>query len=965
MKDNKNKLSAYDHIKIEKKWQTYWNKKKTYKTEDTSDKPKTYILDMFPYPSGDGLHVGHPRGYIATDVYSRYKRMNGFNILHPMGWDAFGLPLENYAIKNKINPKIAVKKNIKRFKDQLEMIGLDYDWTKEINTTDPNYFKWTQWTFLQMFNKGLAYESYEPINWCPSCLTGLANEDLDGDKCERCGTLIEKKPMRQWVLKITKYAERLLDGLDSLNWPDHIKQLQKNWIGKSKGTELEFKFANSGLPIHSIKVFTTRADTLFGVTYLVIAPENELVQKLKSQIQNWLEVQKYIDEARKKSEIERTAVNKSKTGVPLKGVFVVNPTNNEKVPVWISDYVLANYGTGCVMAVPAHDDRDYAFAKKYNLPIKEVIRPSFTVTKGDDAVRKDFPYVERLVMLCIIKHWSEEKYLGVHWTKNDWHGFITGGVGEGEDMATAGAREIKEEAGYASAEFVKALGFPIDSRFYQAIKKVNRYAHYNPLLFKLKDGKTVSIAEEEKQLHHTQWLTANEMEKFMNRDDLKVAWGRVLNSESYVGEGILINSGKFNGMTSEEARRGITKDFGQAKISYKLKDWVFSRQRYWGEPIPVVHCEGCGVVPVSEKDLPVKLPKVKSYEPSGTGESPLAKIDKWVNTKCPKCGGKAKRETNTMPQWAGSSWYYLRYIDPKDKEALIDPQKEKYWMPVDMYVGGAEHATRHLIYARFWHKFLFDIGVVSEEEPFKQLKNQGMILGSDNRKMSKRWGNVINPDDVVKNVGADTLRLYESFMGPFEQEIAWSTDSMIGSRRFLERVWKLQEKLNKNFVDNEEIVSLLHKTIKKVGEDIESFNANTAVSAMMIFVNLLDKQEKIDIKTYSEFIKILSPFAPHICEEISAKLGNLPERQFGRAGKKSIVFTTWPRWNASKIVRGKIMMPIQINGKVRSVIEIGGDYEEKEVSKIALQNKDVQKWIDGKEIKKIIFVKNKIINFIV
>jgi len=806
-------MNEYNHLKIEPKWRKIWEKKGINKTKDTTKDSKFYVLDMFPYPSGDGLHVGHPRGYISTDVYSRYMRMQGFNVLHPMGFDAFGLPAENYAIKNKISPDFAMKKNAKRYKEQMNMIGLNYDWSREINTTDPNYYKWTQWTFLQMFKNGLAYESFEPINWCPSCKTGLANEDLEDGKCERCGTQVEKKPMRQWVLRITKYADRLLNDLKDLNWSENVKESQRNWIGRSEGVEIEFQILNSK---SKIKVFTTRADTLFGVTYVVLAPENKLVQELKSQIKNWGEVIKYISEAKVKTEIERTAINKDKTGVELKGILITNPANGEKVPVWISDYVLADYGTGAVMAVPAHDERDYAFAKKYSLPIKEV---------------------------------------------------ISGG----------------------------------------------------------------NIAE-----------------------------------SAYVGNGKLINSDKFNGLESEKARIEITKVFGQEKISYKLKDWVFSRQRYWGEPIPLIHCEKCGVVPVPEKDLPVKLPDVKFYEPTGTGESPLAAIIKWVNVKCPKCGGKGKRETNTMPQWAGSSWYYLRYIDPKNKKVLVDKKKEKYWSPVDLYVGGGEHNTRHLIYARFWHKFLYDIGVVNYNEPFTKLMSVGMILASDGRKMSKRWGNVVNPDEVVKNVGADTLRVYEMFMGPFDQEIAWSTDNMVGSRRFLDKVWRIGQNFfqkspsslngipnRSEDVSKENFEILLHKTIKKVTEDILNFNFNTAISAFMILVNSAEKTE-ITKSNYEIILKLLAPFAPHLTEEIWANLGN----------KKSIHMENWPKCDDSKLVSDKLIINVQINGRPRATFEMPVGCTQDEVEKVALKLPEISKWLIGKNIKKKMFIKGRILTLI-
>ena len=769
-------MKKYDHKKIEKKWRKYWADKKIYKTKEGGKKPKCFVLDMFPYPSGEGLHVGHPRGYIAADVYSRFKRMNGFNILHPMGFDSFGLPAENYAIKNKIHPEIAVKNNVKKFKKQLELIGFDYDWSREIITSDPNFYKWTQWIFLKMFEKGLAYESYEPINFCPSCLTGLANEDVEDGKCERCATPVVKKPMRQWVLKITDYAEKMLEDLKELKgWPEHIKEAQRNWIGKSEGVEISFKVKSQKSKVDDIKVFTTRVDTIFGVTYLVIAPEHPLIQEKTPSTSD-------VDGKR------------GEMGVELKGVKAVNPANGEELPVWVADYVLADYGTGAIMAVPAHDERDFEFAKKYNLPISNAA-----------LVDKD-----------------------------------------------------------------------------EAIKKVN----------------------------------------------------------------------------------------GKKKINYKLKDWVFSRQRYWGEPIPLIHCENCGVVAVPEKDLPVKLPKVKFYEPTDTGESPLAKIDKWVNVKCPKCGGKGKRETNTMPQWAGSSWYCLAYImrgisNPPAGRAGFQFPISKYkkafqhWMPVDMYVGGTEHATRHLIYARFWHKFLYDIGIVGGKEPFAGLKNQGLILGNDGRKMSKRWGNVVNPDDVVKEYGADSLRLYEMFMGPFDQMIPWDTRNIVGVKRFLERVWKLQSKVIKSVKsiksqENSKLESLLHKTIKKITEDIENFHFNTAVSALMILLNEMEKQDSLKIEDYKLLIKLLSPFAPHIAEELWSDIG----------GKKSIYLEDWPVFDASKTIENSFKLVVQINGKARDFFEVPAGISEDEAKDLTLKRANVKKWIGDKHIEKTIYVPNKIISIV-
>ena len=798
------KIPVYDHKKIEKKWQKQWDATKIYKTDDKtlkSGQKKFYVLDMFPYPSGEGLHVGHPKGYIATDVVSRMKRMSGNKVLHPMGFDAFGLPAETYAIKNKTNPMVGVKKTVARYKKQLSILGFDYDWNREINTTDPKYYKWTQWTFLKMLEKGLAYESWEPINWCPSCKTGLANEDLEDGKCERCGSIVEKKPLRQWVIKITKYADRMLKDLDALDWPQSIKEAQRNWIGRSEGSMISFDILDSDL---KIKVFTTRPDTLFGVTYVVVAPENKLVIELKDKIGNWKEVVKYVDQTKSKTEIDRTAEGKEKTGVLLDGVFAIHPITKEKVSVFIADYVLAGYGTGSVMAVPAHDTRDYDFAKKYNIEIKQVIES----------------------------------------------------------------------------------------------------------------------------------------------DNLP-----------YTGDGKMINSSKFDGMNNISIFEDITKlANGEREVIYKLKDWVFSRQRYWGEPIPVIHCEKCGVVPVPYKDLPVTLPKVKSYEPTGTGESPLANIKSWVNVKCPNCKSPAKRETNTMPQWAGSSWYYLRYMDNKNDKALVDPKKEEFWSPVDFYVGGAEHAARHLIYARFWHKFLFDIGVVKYIEPFKKLQNVGLIIAEDGRKMSKRYGNVVNPDSIVETYGADTLRLYEMFMGPFDQEISWKTDNIIGVRRFLEKVWRLQERVStdKKVVIDDSTEILFNQTIKKVTDDINSLGFNTAISQMMILVNQLEKVSSIPQSVYLTLVKLLAPFSPHVADEIWSIFKQ----------KGSIHLSAWPEYDSTKLVSSSITVMVQVNGKVRDQFNASIGISREEMERLALESKYVRDNFVDKTPIRIIVVPNKIVNLV-
>jgi leucyl-tRNA synthetase len=838
----------YDHKEIEKKWNKKWEDEKLYKTKEDFDLPKYYILDMFPYPSGAGLHVGHPKGFIATDIFCRMKILQGFNVLHPMGWDAFGLPAENYAIKNKVHPKVATEKNINTFKEQLKKIGFTYDWDREINTTDPGYYKWTQWIFLEMFKRGLAYESYEPINWCPDCQTGLANEDLEDGKCERCGAEIERKPMRQWVLKITDYADRLQSDLDKLpEWEEAIKEMQKNWIGRSEGATVKFKVISKekqtspqpspykGEGEYTLEVFTTRPDTLFGCTYMVVAPEHPLITNYEMQIKNYDDVKKYIDNAKKKSDLERTELQKEKTGIKLEGLAAINPVNNEEIPIYLADYVMMGYGTGAIMAVPAHDQRDFEFAEKYDITIKQVVA-----------------------------------------------------VNEG--------------------------------------------------------------------------LIKNNLDK-----------------SAYEGDGININSDFLDGLATIDAKKTMIKwleekGVGQRSINYKLKDWVFSRQRYWGEPIPLIHCGQCGVVAVPEKDLPVLLPDVEHYEPTGTGESPLANITDWVNTTCQQCGGPAKRETNTMPQWAGSSWYYLRYEDPHNDKALVDIDKEKYWSPIDFYVGGAEHATRHLIYARFWHKFLFDIGVVNYDEPFKRLQHVGLILAEDGRKMSKRWGNVINPDDIVAKFGADALRIYEMFMGPFSQASAWNTNGLIGARRFLEKVYKIAQHITHNaqhITHNKEVEKLLHKTIKKVSEDIEQFKFNTAISQMMIFINEIEKTNyELRITNYELFIKILSPFAPFLAEEIWSSFALASSYAKNSADKsekynESIFKQKWPDYNPELAKDETIELVIQVNGKVRDNIEVSAEIGEDEAKDLAVKSEKVKKWIDGKEIVKIIFVKGKLVNIVI
>ena len=801
-------MSEYNFSEIEPKWQKIWADEGAFKAGTDFSKPKFYGLIEFPYPSGNGLHVGHPKSNTAIDIISRKRRMEGYNVLYPIGWDAFGLPTENYAIKNKIHPAIVTKKNIDRFREQLKKIGFSFDWDREIDTTDPKYYKWTQWIFIQLYKHGLAYKAEIPINFCTSCKVGLANEEVVNGVCERCGGEVVQKVKSQWMLKITDYAERLYDDLDETDFIDRVKIQQRNWIGKSKGAEVDFKLTGTD---EKVTVFTTRPDTLFGATYMVLSPEHKILEKLN--IENRVEVVSYQKEAAKKSEFERTEMNKDKTGVMLKGVKAINPVNGKEIPVWISDYVLATYGTGAIMAVPAHDDRDWAFAKKFDMPIIEV---------------------------------------------------VSGG-------------ENVNEAAFTDVE-----------------------------------------------------------------------------------DGEMINSGFLNGMRVKDAIPAMIKyleenGIGHGKTNFKLRDWVFSRQRYWGEPIPMVYCEHCGWEPLPESSLPLELPYAESYEPTDNGESPLSKLTDWVNTTCPKCGGPAKRETDTMPNWAGSSWYFLRYIDPHNDKCLADPELLKYWLPVDWYNGGMEHTTLHLLYSRFWHKFLYDIGVVPTKEPYQKRTSHGMILGANGEKMSKSRGNVVNPDDIIAEYGADTLRMYEMFMGAFDQEAPWSTESIRGCFKFLEKVYRLMKIVTPEKGYSKELESTMHKTIKKVSDDYEKMKFNTAIAALMALINDINKLGKITKGELRTFLILLNPVAPHITEEMW--------QQAGFEGR--LYQTTWPVYDESKTIEDEIEIPVQVNGKVRATIKVAKEADAEEIEKVAFENTDVLKFTDGHEIVKKIYVPGRIYTVVV
>ncbi len=802
-------MESYNFKTIEKKWQDRWAEAHCFEAETNSKKPKYFVMIEFPYPSGAGLHVGHPRSYTALDIIARKRRMEGYNVLYPIGWDAFGLPTENFAIKNKIHPKIITKKNIENFTCQLKMLGFSFDWSREVNTTDPEYYKWTQWIFLQLFKHGLAYKQEMPINWCTGCKVGLSNEEVVNGVCERCGSEVVQRRKSQWMLKITEYAQRLIDDLDEVDFIEKVKIQQRNWIGRSEGAEVDFTLSTGDV----MTVYTTRADTLFGATYVVLSPEHKLVEKLRPNITNWDEVENYIAQASKKSEFERTELVKEKTGVRLEGVYATNPVSGEKLPVYIADYVLVTYGTGAIMAVPAHDGRDWEFAKKFGLPIIEVV---------------------------------------------------------------SGGRDVQEEA-------------------------------------------------------YTDTYTGN-----------------------------MVNSGFLNGMSVKEAIPAMInyleeKGLGKRKVNFKLRDWVFSRQRYWGEPIPLVHCQKCGWVAIPESELPLELPEIDSFEPGENGESPLAKAYDWIKTTCPNCGGPAERETDTMPQWAGSSWYYLRYMDPHNSEALASKEALDYWSPVDWYNGGMEHTTLHLLYSRFWHKFLYDIGVVPTKEPYMRRTSHGMILGENNEKMSKSRGNVINPDDVVNDFGADAFRTYEMFIGAFDQATPWSQQGLRGCYKFLERVWNLQDILTDDEGYSPEMEKNMHRAIKKVGEDYERMKFNTAIAAMMSLVNDFNKLGRVTKGEYKTLITLLNPAAPHITEELWEK--------YGEGGLLSM--RPWPGYDEEKTKDEEIEIVIQVNGKIRDKMMIPAGLDKEGTQEAAMKSEKLLSLIEGKTVVKVIAVPGKLVNVVV
>ncbi|MBW3538486.1 class I tRNA ligase family protein [Candidatus Parcubacteria bacterium] len=974
-------MQKYNPQEIEPKWQKVWEDTGVYRAVDgDKTRSKYYMLTEFPYPSGEGLHLGHAREYTLGDVMARHKRMQGYNVLYPMGYDAFGLPTENFAIKHKIAPQTATARNVANFREQFNALGYGIDWSREVNTSDPNYYKWTQWLFLQFFKKGLAYQANIPINWCPKCKTGLANEEVVSGRHERCGTEVEKKLLNQWLLKITAYADRLIEGLKTVDYPERIATQQINWIGKSEGAEITFRIRDSK---SEIGVFTTRPDTLGGATFLVLAPEHPLVEQITTEKQK-AAVERYIKKVQSESELERQEEDRPKTGV-WTGAMAVNPLNNQEIPVWIADYVLMGYGTGAIMAVPAHDERDFEFAQQFKLPIQQVIMPC-----ADDTTNPPREGYQEVVRETVIVHLMD-KATG-KFALLDWHesleGITTaimGGVERGQTPEEAALTEIKEEAALHGVKIRKKLPWVTAAKYCASHKSQNRKAVTHVLLAEVEnlEGQK-AITDSEQKIHTLVWVGKDEVLHRLTPDHQKMVWEQLWRTTAITGEGELINSGQYNGLSGRAASRAIVDDLhrqGQAKASvkYKLRDWIFSRQHYWGEPIPIVHCPKCGAVPVPEDRLPVELPKVEHYEPTDTGESPLAAIAEWVNTECPQCGGKAKRETDTMPNWAGSSWYYLRYIDPHNPKAFADYNKLKYWGMVDLYLGSMEHTTLHLLYSRFWHQFLYDQKLVPTPEPYAARRGQGMVLAKDGRKMSKSLGNVVNPMVTIKAYGADTLRLYVMFMAPYDETTSWSDERLAGISRFLRRVWDLSQQLmqggqpagsgQKTGSDGAVVASIdrmTHQTIKKVHEDIEGMRFNTMVSSLMEYSNFLGAPDTRKIlndpghrqlaqRTLRALILMLAPAAPHLAEELWSQLGET----------ESVHVQGWPKYDPELIQEELVEIVLQVNGKLRGTMTLPAEADERQLEETAKAQEAVQRYLEGKKVIKTIVVPRKLVNFVV
>lgn len=953
---------------IENKWQKYWAENHAFDAKEEKDKEKYYILVEFPYPSGAGLHIGHPRSYSALDAVARMKRMMGYNVLFPFGWDAFGAPAEQYAIKNHIHPKEAVKENIKTFKRQIQDLGISFDWSREFSTTDPDYYKWTQWQFLKFFEHNMAYKAKKDINWCPKCKTGLSNEDSSGGVCERCGTVVEQKEKEQWLLRMSDYSDQLLEGLDDTKFSERVKTGQINWIGKSTGIEITYQL--NGID-DTITCYTTLPDTNFGTTFIVISPEHPLIEKHKDKIKNYKEVKKYVDTVKIKTEFERKEMNKDKTGVRLEGIEILHPLlNNKKVPVFTSDYVLMNYGTGAVVGVPAHDERDYAFAKKFNVPIKQVI--TYVSKSKDTKTREDKKTVEREAIIAVVEHPSENKYLVIKYNNFNWKTFLIGGIEKNDTIEETLKKELREETGYTDVIIKKINDIGFINEFYAAHKDENRVAFNHIVYAKLNSLNQVEISADERNIQTFEWVEKDRIQDYLTFDSDRKVFDSVMNEEQQDvwkvmehipenGEYRYINSEFLNGITSQtDAIEKIMdymeeKGFGKRKINYRLQDWIFSRQRFWGEPIPLVHCKDCGWVAVPYDELPVTLPDVVNYEPTEDGESPLATITEWVNTTCPKCGAPAKRETDTMPNWAGSSWYWLRYMDAHNKEEFASIDAMNYWGKVDWYNGGMEHTTRHLLYARFWNQFLYNIGLVPNKEPFTVRVSHGMILGDDGEKISKSKNNGMSPDVIVEEYGADVLRTYMMFIGDYEKDAVWNNNGLVGIKRFLERISRLKDKINDKKDYTKELESIINKTIKKVTDDMESMKYNTAVSALMILANAYEEQETISKDDYRLFITLLNPIAPHITEELNEEC-NLGEPLYKGP---------WPKADESKLIEEEKEIAVQVNGKVRATITVSINDDEEIIREKALNNDNVKKHTDNSEIVKIIVIKGKIVNIVV